>query len=244
MDASVAALVAAYRTGVPIEALAAVPSGPEEAHAIQDQVAARLGTEIGGYKASKAAGAAPKRALIQARMIRQSPARMACSEVPHLGVEAEIAFGFMRDFPPRPTPYGRDEITAGVCVRPAIEVVSSRFQAPLSRPPLEQMADAIINGGLVLGPQTIDWSHLDLTRLHVRLEVNGESRVDRQGGHPTGDPLGIAEVLVELMRTGTGVRAGQVVATGSWTGMLFLKPGDRCVARFEHLGDADVTFTV
>ncbi|GGF62854.1 2-keto-4-pentenoate hydratase [Azorhizobium oxalatiphilum] len=243
MDASVAALVEAHRTGVLIEALPRTPSGPDEAHAIQDEVIARLGVEVGGFKASIPKDAPPKRALIQAPMIRQSPAHMTPEEAPHRGVEAEIVFRFTRDFPPRPEPYAREEIAAGVSALPGIEVVSSRFREPLARPPLEQMADAIINGGLVLGPETADWSGLDLARLHVRLEVNGETLVDRQGGHPTNDPLGIAVALVEMMRTGAGVRTGQVVATGSWSGMPFLKPGDHCVATFEGLGTAEVTFS-
>jgi 2-keto-4-pentenoate hydratase len=38
------------------------------------------------------------------------------------------------------------------------------------------------------------------------------------------------------------VKAGQIVTTGSWTGMMFLKPGDRCVVQFETLGGAEVVF--
>ncbi len=175
-------------------------------------------------------------------MIRPSPARFAPAEVPHLGVEAEIAFRFTRDLPARPTPYDREELRASVTAMPAIEVVSSRFRDPRSRPPLEQLADGIANGGLVLGAELRDWSHLDLPRLQVTLLVNGAPVVQQQGGHPIGDPLGVALALVNMMRPDRGVRAGQVVTTGSWTGLRFLTPGDRCVARFEGLGEAAATF--
>ena len=39
-----------------------------------------------------------------------------------------------------------------------------------------------------------------------------------------------------------GVQAGQLVTTGSWTGLRFLKAGDRCTVNFEHLGAAEVAF--
>jgi 2-keto-4-pentenoate hydratase len=38
----------------------------------------------------------------------------------------------------------------------------------------------------------------------------------------------------------SGVKAGQLVTTGSWTGLRFLKPGDRCTTPFENLGAAEV----
>ena len=125
---------------------------------------------------------------------------------------------------------------------PAIEVVSSRFRDPQARPPLEQLADSLINGGLVTGPETRGWSKLDIARLQVTLKVNGETVVERRGGHAGDDPAGYAVALVNAMARTGGVKAGQIVTTGSWTGLLFFKPGDRCVARFEALGEAEVAF--
>jgi 2-keto-4-pentenoate hydratase len=72
--------------------------------------------------------------------------------------------------------------------------------------------------------------------------VNGETQIEREGGHPTDDPIGGAVALVNMMRDAGGVKAGQIVTTGSWTGLPFLKPGDRCVVRFEGLGEAEVVF--
>ena len=44
---------------------------------------------------------------------------------------------------------------------PDIEIVSSRFRDPLTRPPLEQVADSLINGALVPGAETRERSRLD-----------------------------------------------------------------------------------
>ena len=75
-----------------------------------------------GATGSAPAGGEPTRGLAYARMIRPSPARMAPAEVPHLGVEGEIAFRFTRDFPARDQPYTREEIAAAVAARADIIV--------------------------------------------------------------------------------------------------------------------------
>jgi 2-keto-4-pentenoate hydratase len=48
---------------------------------------------------------------------------------------------------------------------------------------------------------------------------------DRVAAALGGDPAGFAVALVNTMRNTGGVKARQIVTTGSWTGLLFLKPG-------------------
>ena len=242
--AAVALLIQARRSGKQIEALPVVPSSVAEAHAIQDHLAALLGETVGAFKANAPPGKEPTRGLIFARMIRPSPARIAPSEVPHLGVEGEVAFRFTRALPARDTPYTRGEISGAVVALPAIEVVSARFRNALTRPPLEQLADCIANGALVPGMAMHDWPNFDMARLRVSLLVNGKLVGEQQGGHPTGDPLGVAVALVNMMREASGVKAGQMVTTGSWTGLRFLSPGDHCMVQFENLGEAEVVFDI
>jgi 2-keto-4-pentenoate hydratase len=145
----------------------ATPSSVAEAHHIQDRVVATLEEAVGGYKINTTPGQEATRGSIYARLIHPSPAKIAPAETPHLGVEAEIAFRFTRDLPARDTPYGREEVFAALAALPAIEVVSSRFRDPLARPPLEQLADNLINGALVTGGETKAWRRLDLARLQV-----------------------------------------------------------------------------
>jgi 2-keto-4-pentenoate hydratase len=236
------ALVRVRRTGQLIEALPETPSSVAEAHAIQDRVAALLGESVGAFKAGAPPDQEPTRGLIYARTIRLSPAQFTPAEAPHFGVEGEVAFRFTRDFATRDEPYAREAVAAGVVALPTIEVVAGRFLAPRSRPTLEQLADCTINSGLVCGPELHNWSSLDMAQLHVTLLVNGEPVVERSGGHPTGDPLGVAVALVNMMRQAGGVTAGQIVTTGSWTGLMFLKAGDTCTVRFDTLGEATVVF--
>jgi 2-keto-4-pentenoate hydratase len=163
--------------------------------------------------------------------------------MPQCGVEAEIAFRFRCDLPPRATAYTREEIAAVTEAYSAIEVVSSRFASPENTTFLERLADCVSNGGFVYGSKSSEWQRLRLAELGVMLIVNGETVVDQIGGHPTGDPFGVVVALVEMMRTTVGVTAGQFVTCGSVTGLRYFKPGDVCEVRFEGLGSAQLTFS-
>ena len=235
-------LAQARRTGIRIAALPVQPGSVAEAHAIQDAVAARLGESVGAFKANAPPNEEPTRGLIYARTIHPSPARLPPAEAPDRGVEGEVAFRFTHDLPPREQPYTREEVSEAVEALAAIEVIASRFEDHTARSALEKLADCVSNGGFVPGAAARDWRALNFGSIHVTLSINGEGAVDQDGGHPTGDPLGVAVELVNLMRTSVGVRAGQFVTCGSYTGLRFLKPGDRCAVRFEGLGSAEVTF--
>ena len=47
----------------------------------------------------------------------------------------------------------------------------------------------------------------------------------------------------ELSRTGVGMKAGQMISTGTLTGMLAPKPGEAYVADFGPFGAVRVSFT-
>lgn len=165
------------------------------------------------------------------------------SEAPQCGVEGEVAFRFRRDLPPRATPYSREEVAAAVDACAAIEIVTSRYVDPDAATVLDKLADCVSNGGFVHGEAITDWYRLDLGKLKVTLTINGATVLEQIGGHPNGDPLGIAVALVEMMRVAGGVKAGQFVTCGSCTGLRYFQPGDRCSVHFDGLGAAEVTFT-
>lgn len=218
------------------------PQSVTEAHAIQDAVTAVLGLSVGGFKANAPPDAEATRGIIYASDIYNSPARVSVARVPQCGVEGEVAFQFRHDLPPRRTPYLREEVAAALDACAAIELVTSRYADPNAAGQLDKLADCISNGGFVHAGSAPRWQRMELGRLKVTLLVNGTPVVEQVGGHPTGDPLGIAVALVEMMRATTGVKAGQFVTCGSCTGLRYLKPGDRCAVQFDGLGETDVTF--
>ncbi len=237
-------LVQARRDMQPLDGLPAdlKPVTFEDAHAIQDEVSRQLGQLIAGFKAMAPAGGEPTRGIIYGGTILPSPCDLPAAKVPQCGVEGEVAFVFRRDLPPRAVPYSRNEVAAVLEACAAIEVVHSRYgqTAPVTN--LEKLADSISNGALIHSVPTSHWRDLALGQLKVTLTVNGKTELEKTGGHPTGDPLGVAVVLANLWRENGGVRAGQFVTCGSFTGLMFLKPGDVCGVTFEGLGSAEVTF--
>jgi 2-keto-4-pentenoate hydratase len=240
-------LVAARRRREPLDGLPAALRPPDAAaaFAIQDAVMDLLGERAGGWKVGLTPGAAPSCAPLFASLIHPSPLQIPAAAVPLLGVEGEIAVRLGRDLPPRAAPYERADVLAaidGVCA--AIEIVHSRYRAFLKCTPDDKLADNVGNGAFTYAAPITDWRRLDLSNLRVRLEIGGKTLVDKTGGCPSGDPI-VAVVWLANHLTGRcgGLKAGQIVTTGSCTGMPFAQPGDRAVATFDHLGTAEVTFT-
>jgi len=239
-------LVQARRDMVPLNGLpeALKPTTVDEGHAIQDATSKGLGKLIGGFKAMAPPNQQPNRGIIYADTIHASPCDLPAKTVPQCGVEGEVAFVFRQNLPDRAVPYSRNEVAAVVDACAAIEIVHSRFDIanPLSN--LEKLADSIMNGGLVCSATNADWRALNLETIAVTLSVNGQPIPGKNRGHPLGDPLGVAVELANMWRSKGGVRAGQIVTCGSYTGLDYLKPGDTCEVAFAGLGTASVRFTI
>jgi 2-keto-4-pentenoate hydratase len=62
------------------------------------------------------------------------------------------------------------------------------------------------------------------------------------GGHASKDPLLPAVALVNDRRRSSGIGAGQIVTTGTYTGLHYAKPGQRVAVRFKDFGSVEVQF--
>ena len=164
--------------------------------------------------------------------------------MPLLGIEAEIAFRFDRDLPPRAEEYRRDEVAAAVTALASIEIVASRFRSYRDTPLLDRAADCMSNGAFVTGTLQPDWRSIDLTALEATLAINGAVTIRKRGEHPAVDPILPAIALVNELRAAPGVRAGQIITTGICTGMHFGRPGDLVTASFTDFGTAKIHLTV
>ena len=215
-----------------------------DAYAIQDAVAAKLGA-IGGWKVgAKNASAEPTCAPLPATLILRSPQRFAAGRFARNGVEAELAFTLSRDLPPRPQPYRVADLEAAVAtVHAAIEIVDSRFVDLNGVDALSLLADFQSNGALVVGNGVALPQAFQSSTQQVTLEIDGKRVVESRGSNPAGDVLCLLAWLANhaTARSG-GLRRGDVVTTGSWTGMRFVASGTRVEAAFAGIGGADVGF--
>jgi 2-keto-4-pentenoate hydratase len=173
---------------------------------------------------------------------RQSGGRWAEVNTRPIGLETEVAFRLKRDLPPRSNAYSREEVLDAVdAAFPLLELVQSRYADHKIVAQAEAMADNIAHLGYVVGADVADWRRFDLPNLAVRQSYAGAVQVDQKGGNPSGDPvLPLVWLANHLHGLGEHLRAGQVVTTGTYTGCIFVPPGQRVQAGFADFGE--ITF--
>lgn len=220
------------------------PQSLDEAYAIQDRLVAPLGP-IGGWKIGAATpDATPMFAPMPLVWIAASGNTLAGPRWRYRGLEAEIAFLVGSDLPPRAQPYTREEtIAAMLSCHPAIEILESAFADPSLVAPLTKNADLQIHGGFVYGPAVPNWQSIDFTKEKVMLACDGIVRVERTGSNTSGDFLRLLPWLANegAARTG-GLRKGQWITTGSWTGNTLASPGSVVEVNFSTAGRVDLRF--
>ncbi len=220
------------------------PRTEEQAYLIQRAIMAELGGEVGGWKVGSPGPDGPVTcAPLPASGVRRSPGQVSAGVSGDRVVEAEIAVRIAHDLPPRATPYSRAEVLAAIgSAHPAIEVLQSRYVDVDGVDKLSALADSLSHGGLVVGDPIPDWQGIDLGTEQVRLLVNG-AEVKRGTANPAGDMLRLVVWMAnEGAHAAGGLRAGQVVTTGSWTGKDAVPPGGEARIVFTHAGAAEVRF--
>jgi 2-keto-4-pentenoate hydratase len=161
------------------------------------------------------------------------------------GVEAEFGFRLGADLPARSTPYSREEVSAAVdAVVPLIEICDTRLSEWRTRRIEEITADNAFNGGVVVGAAFEAWRSLDLATHAVTLAIDGERKGEGTGALVLGHPLiALTWLTNELSRRGSGLRAGELVAAGTCTGLHFVPAKSTVVADFgAALGTVTIHF--
>jgi 2-keto-4-pentenoate hydratase len=239
-------LIDARRTHTPIADLPAdlQPTDLEEAARIHQQIALSFG-EIGGWKiGAPSPDATPFFAPMPRAWMAPSPATLVGPTYRYRGLEAEIAFLLATDIPPRATPYTRAEVLAAIAsCHPIIEELESALIDPPAANRLTYLSDLQMHGGFIYGPAYDAWQSIDFSTETVMLSVDGVVRVERTGSNTSGDLLGLLPYLANqgAARTG-GLRAGQWITTGSWTGNTLALATSSVTAAFTHAGTAILRF--
>jgi len=258
LDRAAGMLVEARRTLSLLENLSdeLCPRTLDEAYAVQDRVAALFGA-VGGYKIGAPAPEAtplfgPMPLFDLSRGLGGFPRAAAGEEVliggplrRMRGIEAEIAFLLGRDLPPRDTPYTREEVVAAIAsAHPGLELLESAFADPDKVERLAMMGDLQINGGYVLGPALPGWQRVDLTEESVEVTVDSEVRFRGTASNAAGTDL--LRLVVYLANEGAartgGLRAGQVITTGSWSGKTLANAGSVARIEFSTFGGVKIRF--
>jgi 2-keto-4-pentenoate hydratase len=234
------ALLAAHG-GQPVDAPLREPDFATAA-GVQRDVARSLGASVAGWKVGFSADGAAVAGPLYASVVQSSPARRA---VPAQGfiVEIELAFRLARDLPPRS--YTRDDIVAAASeALVGIELIRGRLGEPPGVSFGVWLADNLGNDGYVTGGGVRAFASLDLRALPCRFEVDGKVVQEHVGGHPQGDPVeplrAYASRPIDALG---GLRAGQVITTGSLTKPLRIVRPASIAARLDGIGEVKLELT-
>lgn len=210
-----------------------------EAYAVQHQVADALGWFASGPPAAWKLGGAPggliSAAGIPATAIHPSGWQVTPDDAFGFGIEGELIVRLSRDLDQH-----TDLAMAYAAVDtwiPGIELCGTRWQQGDQASALLRLADQQLNRALILGaPQTLgelpDWS-----RQQVALRVAGQPEFVGMGSHPFGEPLSsLAWLARHAAAQGSPLRAGDLVATGSWTGIYWAPAGVQVDVEFAGIG--------
>jgi 2-keto-4-pentenoate hydratase len=241
VEKAAAALDTADRSGVRLACLpeGCAPEMPADALAVQERVVALSGEAVAGYKIARS-GETVVWGVIYGRDIHTAPARIAAGRYPVGGIEAEIAYRFRTDLPRGKDAVPRNSLVDLLEPVPVFEIVDSRFADYQGTPVIHRLCDRMSNGGLVVGGWTASLPE-DFSKMIVRLERNGATEFEGAGGHSRGDPLVPALELIAAEHRHRDFVAGQILATGTFSGLRFGRSGDTFHADFGGRGGVDVS---
>ena len=253
------AFVEARRTGKPIAELPARcrPAHTADVNAITDAVTEELvahdGEIVGGWKIGFVYS--PRQPpmvcpLFESRLFA-SPARVPLPLTPSLRIEPEISFRLTHDLPARERAYRAHEVAEALVACPSLEIVDTRFDTTrrtirqmlddkASR--LEAMADHNTTGAYITAEGRADWQDFDFATMRAVMRTPQRVIVETVGGHAFWDPFLPCVVLANWMRRTRGLRAGELLVTGSFCGFFEVEPDVEVTAEFEGFGIARATF--
>jgi 2-keto-4-pentenoate hydratase len=230
------------------------PADRAEGYAAAARLAVLTGEEVAGWKIAATSEAGqrhinvdgPLAGRILRHRLKPDGAAVALGDNIMRVAEAEFAFSFGIDLPPRPLPYTTDEAMAAVTsLHLSIEVPDSRYRdfTKVGAPSL--IADTACASWLVLGPAVgTAWRRLDLSLQRVTGWRNGVQVAEGSGKAVLGDPrLALTWFVNEAAAHCGGARAGQFVTTGTCIVPLAIAPGDTIRMDYGELGSIGATIT-
>lgn len=222
-----------------------------DAYGLQDRLREALvarGERVIGWKAGftgKATQAAfgatePVCGFLLADGVFPSGAEVPMSRFAQLAVEAEVAFVMREDLagpgitPPR-------ALAAVQGALPALELIDQRFTGKAIAS--DVIADGVYANAIVLGAPLTPVSHFDLALEGLVYELNGAIAATNTAAEVLGSPANsLAWIANQLGARGLGLRAGDVVMSGSVSILLRPKAGDAVRATFTRLGSVAARF--
>ncbi len=251
-------IASARRDRMPLQPLAGdvAPLTEAEGYRIQDALHGLLAADFGAMVGYKIGCTSPvmQRYLdiphpcgggVFAKGVHQSGASLSANDFVRVGVECEIAVRLGRDLAPSQAPFTADAVALAIeAYLPAIEIVDDRYVdwPTIGAPTL--VADDFFAAGCVLGKPVARSAAPDLLAVIGRALINGVEVGQGTGADVLGHPHNaLAWLANHLAASGKGLRAGQIVLTGSLVKTVWLNAGDEVVMELAGLGRVQVVFS-
>jgi 2-oxopent-4-enoate/cis-2-oxohex-4-enoate hydratase len=166
---------------------------------------------------------------------------MVYNEGQPIPAEAEVAFILARDLE-GPGVTAADVLRATDCVMPCFEIVDSRIKDWKIKIQ-DTVADNASCGVLTLGGLRKSPRDLDLALAGMVLEKNGEIISTSCGASVQGSPVNaVAWLANTLGRLGIGLKAGDIILSGSQSPLVPVVAGDSLYCSVGGLGGTSVRF--
>ena len=227
------------------------PGTEDEAYDIQQAMIAASGLAVTGWKIG-----ATVEALFEAlgvsqpflgplfqRFTHNSGSEL--QVLPGHSIETEMTVRLQSDLIYRERPYDRSEIESAIAaIHPSFEIVGARFEGELAGAGFRLIADGGANIGTVLGKEVRNWSGLDLANFPVNLSINGNTVHEGNTSVLLWDHIfdALTWCLRHPVLSQRGLRAGDLIMTGTCTGITPISPGDKAEADFGEMGEVSVRF--
>ena len=224
-----------------------LPGNAANAYAVQSAQITASELPVGGWKigatnekAQSIAGLeAPFIGPVLFKDIYQTGTDVPVFDAQDPGLESEFAVELGADLVSGDQPHSATEIQAAVrALRPSFEIVARRFTgSPKGAGPL-LIADGGVNGGIVIGPRYTDIMNLELQSHGVNLTVSGQQPIAGSGaGSMWSHPIdAVAWLLTQPVVTPRGLRAGDIILTGTCTGLVPIRAGVEARCDFGSVG--------
>jgi 2-keto-4-pentenoate hydratase len=223
----------------------------EQAYALQRQLEEALiarGERVVGYKVGFTTRALQERygvtepvlGFLLASGVFGSGDAVPLSRFVAIGVEVEVAFLLKRDLA------GPGVTTAAALLAvegamPSFELIDFRLRGTPRG--TDMVADGVLTNAIVLGRPLTSVSGIDLALEGVVLEEDGQIVATQTAAEVLGNPLvSLAWAANTLGGMGRGLRAGDLVLTGSISKVLRPKAGQSVRASFTRLGSVSCRF--
>lgn len=247
------AFVTARREGRGLVAYpGALPTGLDEAYAIQDRAIALSSDAIAGWKVGRinppldtTLGNNRLAGPIFSGQVTDAPSpTMPVFADGFAAAEAEFLLRIGAAPDPAKRSYSHDEALALIdAVHIGLEIASSPFPGINDLGPLVTISDFGNNHGLVIGAAIPGWRDLAFFDWPVRLTIDGIEAGAATAATMLDGPIGAARFLFECMAArGIALRPGQWISSGAVTGVHAVRLGQTVTARYND--DMEVSCTI